>query len=82
MKKGDYLLPTIPQVLKWLRETKSIHLDIYTLEGCWACSIVDLTKKDEDCDLFNFCVECLKGGYKSYEEAAIAGIEYVLNNLI
>ena len=74
--------PTISQVLKWLRETKSIHLEICTLEGCWACPIVDLSKKDEDCDLFAFCVECLKGGYKSYEEAAIAGITYCLENLI
>ena len=74
--------PTISQALKWLRETKSINLEMCMIEDCWVCPIIDLSKKDEDCDSLAFCVECLKGGYKSYEEAAIAGVNYVLDNLI
>lgn len=75
--------PTIYQVLKWLREEKKIHIDI----GIWDCKyipfIVYIDVLDEnivhtnktvdvdDCKLFD-----------TYEQAALAGIEYVIDNLI
>jgi hypothetical protein len=67
--------PTIHQVLKWLRKEK--HTYIY----------VDVCKEG-----WFFEVKCLRSFYmintvffdkhKSYEEAALAGIEYVIDNLI
>ena len=71
-----YFAPTISQTLKWLREEKNIILILnpYFNEYCgvgW------------DCDVWirgNY-IHCCED-YKTYEEAAIAGIEYVLDNLI
>lgn len=72
-----YFAPTISQVLKWLREEKNIILTpnpSYFKEDCclgW------------DCDVWicgNY-IHCCKD-YKTYEQASIAGIEYVLDNLI
>ena len=73
----DYITPTISQVLKWLREEKCLHIEIqyiFSEETIWEFEVV------------------LIGSYErwwnesesldSYEQAAIAGIEYVLNNLI
>ena len=73
--------PTISQVLKWLREEKKINVNMRLLvENGWYFSIQDYMgvqrysilqdAKDTD-DL-----------YSSYEEAAIAGITYCLDNLI
>lgn len=69
--------PTISQVLKWLREERGIfiHIDIrINLE--WYYEVWSL--KDKLSVLGN--VPFNKNN--SYEQAAIAGIEYVLNNLI
>lgn len=67
--------PTISQVLKWLREEKKIHIQI--LFTCppnkWEYITVKMANNE------------LRGMYAtftSYEEAALAGIEYVLDNLI
>lgn len=69
--------PTISQALKWLREEKGLHIEIrYTFseETLWDFEVLRI------------------GNYKgwlnnhlplnSYEEAANAGIEYVIDNLI
>ena len=73
--------PTISQVLKWLRDEKDIFIEI----------TVDVNDK------FNYYFEVFKKGddtwdhigqndtydyFESYEEASLAGIEYVLDNLI
>lgn len=75
LKEGCYLLPTISQVLKWLREEKKIHIQI--LFTCppnkWEYITVKMTNNE------------LRGMYTtftSYEQAALAGIEYALVNLI
>lgn len=74
--------PTISQVLKWLREEKLILIGLspmqeYDVEETieW-CAVV--YKADKQGGL-SFKEEVY---YESYEQAAIAGIEYVLNNLI
>lgn len=85
----DYLptiaAPVISQVLKWLREEKkiSIEIGIHCLLK-WMCSIYafsdgieDFTQYDNDG--INDTIYIL---YNSYEQAALAGIEYVLDNLI
>ena len=74
----DISAPTISQVLKWLREDKkfNVNMRLYAKDG-WYFTVQDykgeplysqLTDTDEL--------------YMSYEEAALAGIEYVLDNLI
>lgn len=69
--------PTTSQVLKWLREEKNIILTpnpSYFKEDCclgWDCDVWI-------CGNYIHCCE----DYKIYEEAAIAGIEYVLDDLI
>lgn len=70
----DYRKPTISQVLKWLREEKEIMVSpIYSPNTSkWYCVVVNADSLEQ---------------YKlslsdSYELAALAGIEYVLDNLI
>ena len=70
--------PTISQVLKWLRNEKEIYC---------------LPHFEQGIDMWLFCIERPLAGtefaeyisesiYNTYEDAAIAGIEYVLDNLI
>ena len=72
-----YFAPTISQVLKWLREEKNIILTpnpSYFEEDCclgWDCDVWASGNYDY------CCVD-----YKTYEQASIAGIEYVLDDLI
>lgn len=71
--------PTISQVLKWLREEKKLHIELWTVGKKpikWCHTITTLNHVGE------------KQGWSSgergdsYEAAALAGIEYVLYNLI
>jgi hypothetical protein len=69
--------PTISQVLKWFRDE-----NIYCLP--WFEQGVDMwfyaiCKPTSGCDFPEFMSE---SDYNTYEQAAIAGIEYVLDNLI
>lgn len=74
----EYLRPTISQVLKWLRNEKEIYC---------------LPHFEQGIDMWLFCIERPLAGtefaeyisesiYNTYEEAALAGIKYVLDNLI
>ena len=70
--------PTIPQVLKWLREEQgyNVNMRIYSPDG-WYWTIQD---RDG-----NYCCSYLTLSddlFETYEQAALAGIEYVLDNLI
>ena len=72
--------PTISQVLKWLREGKELHTEIYMYNNCYLWEIynteiydADFTQKSEKYSEIE---------YGTYEQAALAGIEYVLDNLI
>lgn len=67
--------PTISQVLKWLRDKKKIALNIEFIPHVWQYKILDMSFEN------NF-EPCGKTFYMTYEEAAIAGVEYVLDNLI
>lgn len=70
--------PTISQVLKWLREKKNIYCLPWFEQGIdmWFYAIC---KPISGCDFPEFMSE---SDYNTYEQAAIAGIEYVLDNLI
>lgn len=83
----DYIAPTISQVLKWLREEKNIHINIdfysdkisdneYTY---WSYRIIDMNNGKI---IYKFDNKQCMLEFESYEEVAITGVEYVLNNLI
>lgn len=68
--------PTISQVLKWLREEKRLEAN-----GCydndeqgWMGYVCEMDVPD----LYAF--HALKERHKLYEQAAVAAIEYILNN--
>lgn len=69
-----YFAPTISQVLKWLREEKKLHLIIPASfdEGYW-WEVRDFNREIS---------EYSNAEYRTYEYAVLAGIEYVLDNLI
>ena len=78
-----YTAPTISQVLKWLREQEKMYIEIFLYNGTYSYFVKSITQICKD-DLFHKCLskDTSEEEYTSYEEAAIAGIEYVLNNLI
>ncbi|MBO5080354.1 MAG: hypothetical protein J6B82_05680 [Bacteroidaceae bacterium] len=70
--------PTTAQALKWLIKEKGIFVEI-------SPAYIDITYyvsvyKNKNGRYFKHYISELK--YKSYEQAAIAGIEYVLDNII
>ena len=73
-----YSAPTISQVLKWLREEKKIFIDIRTS--------IDLNGKEHFSYYIIYNKVSIREGYTDFdwkfEQAALAGIEYVLDNLI
>lgn len=76
-----YYIPTISQVLKWLREEKKLHIMI----DIWKVDLNNTTYK-WGYDIVNLTTTHVEGSdtqcANSFEEAALAGIDYVLNYLI
>lgn len=70
----DYI-PTISQALKWLREEKKIAINIEFIPYTWQYKVIDMSFKRRF-EPFGITL------FSDYEEAAIAGIEYVLDCLI
>ena len=69
-------VPTISQVLNWLREEKKLHVYIeyvFSESSIWICEVQLIGSYERFYP---------HKDYETYEEAAIAGIEYVLDNLI
>lgn len=77
-----YFAPTISQVLKWLREEKKLHIEIFLYDGKYGYFVKSITHIEDD--LFHECLneDTTDEEYITYEQAAFAGIEYVLDNLI
>jgi hypothetical protein len=69
--------PTISQVLKWLREEKKLHVSIMTFmfKAGWCYEVIRLGDSPT-------LVDAHRNSYNTYEEAAIAGVNYCLENLI
>lgn len=66
--------PTISQVLKWLRNTHNLHVETYPCGlGMWKFLVTNIITLEE---------RALCDKYTSSEQAEIAGISYVLDNLI
>jgi hypothetical protein len=72
MDLDEIIAPMISQVLKWLRDEKKIHIGVlyHNYYAVW----IQPMKRNESEHVIHDC--------KTHEGAAIAGIEYVLDNLI
>lgn len=72
----DVAAPTISQVLKWLREEKKIHIGFgYSPRKKWRHVVMYLD------DRFYNKPTLTVDGFLEIEQAALVGIEYVLDNL-
>lgn len=69
--------PTIAQSLKWLRETKNIEVvaSFSYRNKVWGYQVGDMTLLEDSILSYDY-------SFPTYEKATIAGIEYVVNNLI
>ena len=79
----DFIAPTISQVLKWLREKKKYHIE-FVGNACGYLFIISDVPSEGGTD--RYCSDYSGpndgGTWDKYEDAEIAGIEYVLDNLI
>ena len=85
-KDSDRLIdaPTISQVLNWIREEKKIHICIDIYDDGWFFDIASYYKEDTGVYEIKLPYKSSKvtPDYDSFEQAALAGIEYSLDNLI
>lgn len=72
--RNNHIEPTISQVLKWLREEKKIYVSVEVEHEDWfEYKIVQLIKN----------TRCTGSHvYETYNDAILAGIKYILDNLI
>ena len=88
MDSEEIIAPTISQVLKWLR-TRNIHIEPFLVNAetvQYKLNIMGWNGKFF-CSIYNSLLEDANNKtittYQSYEQVALAGIEYILdNNLI
>ena len=71
--------PTITQVLKWLREDKGLYVDISLCKKGYYAIVYETNFPDNKDYANSWNVDVLSD---TYEQTALACIEYVLNNLI
>ena len=71
--------PTIPQVLKWLREEQKLHVEVMFIRPLH--NRVKYYITDTDGSRGDF-MDVSDEHYETWEQATLAGIEYVLDNLI
>lgn len=72
--EDDCVCPTISQVLKWLRKEHKIYM--YVERDTYHLKFRFVYEKDKPRGKFTSSV------YDGFEQAALAGIEYVIDNLI
>ena len=75
LREFEISAPTISQVLKWLREEKRLHIAIDIWGRTWGYDIIELTSGN------SLHWTAYREDIKSYEDAALDGIEYILDNL-
>lgn len=76
-----WYIPTISQVLKWLREEKKIHL-VVDIEPNGYFFIINYNITTDFDDKYQFDIYNSLSCYYDDKQAALAGISYVLDNLI
>ena len=76
--------PTIDQVLEWLREEKNIIVTVGTFTNVsmsrFVIKIIQIVNKDSLTE--HFLKGCIEKFYVNYDDAILAGIEYVVEHLI
>ncbi len=76
--------PTIEQVLEWLREEKNIIVTVGTFTNVsmsrFVIKIIQIVDKDSLTE--HFLKGCIEKFYVNYDDAILAGIEYVVEHLI
>ena len=85
MDCDEIIAPTISQVLKWLRKEKKISIEVgIHCSLKWMCTIYGFS--DELVDFTQYTHNGIDDTvfilYESYEQAALSGIEYSLDNLV
>lgn len=73
--------PFISQVLKWLREEKKIHIIVEISDSGWYYTLYPNVRWENGKLKSDKYIMSFKHKV-SYEQAALAGIDYVLDNLI
>lgn len=76
-----YPCPKIHQVLRWLREEKKIHIIVEIADCGWYYTIYPNIRWENGELKSDKYIMSFKNK-ASYEQAALAGIEYTLDNLI
>ena len=79
--ENDFIAPTISQVLKWLIEEKNINIIVEISDSGWYYTLYPNVRWENDKLKSDTYIMSFKHK-TSYEQAALVGIEYVLNNLI
>lgn len=80
--KRIVVLPTISQVLKWLRKEKLILIGLSPMQEYDGDEVVEWCSTVYKADKQGGLSWKEEFYYQSYEQAVIAAIEYVLDNLI
>lgn len=75
----DIPMPSISQVLKWLREEKKLHIEVMFIRPLH--NRVKYYITDVDGSRGDF-MDVADEHYETWEQATLAGIKYVLDNLI
>lgn len=76
-----FYAPTISEVLDWLRTNHGIHVRVDLWKKGWYFDVMSY-EYDESYSEYHVATKHQSEDYKSYNEAAIMGIKYVLDNLI
>lgn len=85
---SDTIAPEIHEVLKWLRKKKNLSVEPYSCACGWRVTICKTGNVLEGYVSGGTCVKDeVKGNndggaFDWFEQAALAGIEYVIDNLI
>ena len=87
--RDNHDAPTISQVLKWLRNTHKLFIspcvitdyqdDFHRDTTYWSFIVVNIESGDS---IYREYERVTEKRYESYEQAAIAGVNYCLDNLI
>lgn len=82
---GEYTAPRIDQALKWIREKKYFHIEFVSTAYGYNYIICDVPEDGgTDRHYSHTAYEGPNdgGAFDSYEEAALAAVEYILDNLL
>ena len=74
----DYRMPTQQMAMAWIRRHYGFHILIDIDDLDWNFTILDFANRDENGD--PVVISESYGGFKTYEDAANAGIKHCLEN--